>query len=68
MADHDVKIAILETTSYDGVFYWKIDDFTRRVQDAVTGKCLSIYSPQFYVKRYGYKVYMIINTHQTLLI
>lgn len=56
MADHDVKIAMLETTSYDGTFFWKIGDFGRRLQDAVAGRCLSIYSPQFYVGRYGYKV------------
>ncbi len=56
IADHDVKITMLETTSYDGVFFWKIDDFGRRLQDAIAGRCLSIYSPQFYVGRYGYKV------------
>ncbi|CAB3985561.1 TNF receptor-associated factor 3-like [Paramuricea clavata] len=56
MADHDLKIGMLETTSYDGIFFWKIDDFGRRLQDAVAGRCLSIYSPQFYVGRYGYKV------------
>ena len=59
MADHDVKIDLLETTSHDGVFIWKIDDFGKKFQDAVSGKCLSIYSPQFYVGRYGYKVMTI---------
>ncbi|CAB3996607.1 TNF receptor-associated factor 3 [Paramuricea clavata] len=45
-----------ETTSYDGTFLWKIDDFGRRLQDAVAGRCLSIYSPDFYVGQFGYKV------------
>ena len=56
IADHDVKINMLERTSYDGTFFWKIEDFGRLLQDAISGRCLSIYSPQFYVCRYGYKV------------
>jgi hypothetical protein len=56
IADHDVKINMLERTSYDGTFFWKIEDFGRLLQDAISGRCLSIYSPQFYVSRYGYKV------------
>jgi TNF receptor-associated factor 3 len=63
MADHDLKINMLETTSYDGIFFWKIDDFGRRLQDAVAGRCLSIYSSQFYVGRYGYKVITAIISH-----
>ena len=60
IADHDIKMTMLETISYDGVFIWKIDDFGRRHQDAVSGRCLSSYSPQFYVGRYGYKVMICI--------
>ena len=56
MAEHDVKISMLETTSYDGSYIWKIEDLGRRIHEAVTGKTLSIYSPPFYVGRFGYKV------------
>ena len=52
MADHDVKINMLETSSHDGTFVWKIDDFGRRYQEAVAGRVPSIYSPQFYVGHY----------------
>ena len=54
MTDHDVEFNVLQTSSHDGTFVWKIDDFGRRYQEAVTGRVLSIYSPQFYIS--GYKV------------
>lgn len=56
IADHDVKLNMLDSTSYEGTFIWKIEDFARISNDAQTGRSLSIYSPQFYVGRYGYKV------------
>ena len=66
IADHDVKINMLERTSYDGTFFWKIEDFGRLLQDAISGRCLSIYSPQFYVCRYGYKVLIILELNLSL--
>ena len=56
MADHDVKINMLETNSHNGTFVWNIDEFGRRYQEAVAGRVPYIYSPHFYVGRYGYKV------------
>ncbi|KAK3745540.1 hypothetical protein QZH41_012458 [Actinostola sp. cb2023] len=56
LAEHDLKIQMLEATSYDGTYIWKIDEFSRRHHDAIIGKTPSIYSPPFYVGRYGYKV------------
>ena len=56
MAEHDIKISMLEITSYDGWFIWKIEDLGRRVNEATTGKALSIYSTPFFVGRFGYKV------------
>ena len=53
---HDVRLNLLETNSYDGTFLWKIDDFGIHYEEAVTGRVLSICSPQFYIGRYGYKV------------
>ncbi|EDO49464.1 predicted protein [Nematostella vectensis] len=55
LAEHDLKLQMLEATSYDGTYIWKIDEYTRRYQEGVSGKTPSIYSPPFYVGRYGYK-------------
>ena len=56
LSEQDLQIQILQATSYDGVYLWKIDQYSRRFQEAVSGKTLSIYSPPFYVGRFGYKV------------
>nr|XP_010311311.1 PREDICTED: TNF receptor-associated factor 1 [Balearica regulorum gibbericeps] len=45
-----------EQASYDGVFLWKITDVGRKLQDSVTGRTVSLYSPAFYTAKYGYKV------------
>ncbi|NXC41870.1 TRAF2 factor, partial [Penelope pileata] len=45
-----------EQASYDGVFLWKITDVSRKLQDSVTGRTVSLYSPAFYTAKYGYKV------------
>ncbi|NXK43995.1 TRAF2 factor, partial [Chauna torquata] len=45
-----------EQASYDGVFLWKITDIGRKLQDSVTGRTVSLYSPAFYTAKYGYKV------------
>ncbi|KFQ20187.1 TNF receptor-associated factor 2, partial [Mesitornis unicolor] len=47
-----------EQASYDGVFLWKITDVGRKLQDSVTGRTVSLYSPAFYTAKYGYKVCM----------
>ena len=51
-----MQIQMLEATSYNGNYFWKIDRYSQRFQEAVTGKTVSIYSPPFYVGRFGYKV------------
>ena len=56
LSDHDMQIQILEVTSYNGTYVWKIDRCSLRFQEAVAGKTLSINSPPFYVGRFGYKV------------
>lgn len=52
----DLRLQILQATSYDGNFIWKIDNYSQRFQDAASGKTPSIYSAPFYVGRFGYKV------------
>lgn len=56
ITEHDLRIKFLEATSYDGTYIWKIDDWTRRMQEAQLGKTSSLYSAPFYVGRFGYKV------------
>ncbi|XP_078351596.1 TNF receptor-associated factor 3-like isoform X1 [Oculina patagonica] len=56
LSDQDMQIQMLEATSYNGNYIWKIDHYSRRFQEAVSGRTPSIYSPPFYVGRFGYKV------------
>ena len=56
LSEQDMQIQMLEATSYNGTYIWKIDHYSRRFQEAACGKTLSIYSPPFYVGRFGYKV------------
>ena len=56
LAKHNRHFELLESTNYDGVLIWKIRDFHRREQDAISGKTLSLYSQPFYTSRYGYKM------------
>ena len=56
LSEQDMQIQMLEATSYNGTYIWKIDHYSRRFQEAVSGRTLSIYSPPFYVGRFGYKV------------
>ena len=56
LSEQDMQIQMLEATSYNGTYIWKIDHYSRRFQEALSGKTLSIYSPPFYVGRFGYKV------------
>ena len=43
-------------SSFDGMLIWKITDFTRRRNEAITGQNASTYSPCFYTSRHGYKM------------
>ncbi|XP_053396038.1 TNF receptor-associated factor 3-like [Mercenaria mercenaria] len=56
MAELDLRFQILETASYDGTLMWKLSDYTRRKQDAVQERTLSLYCQPFYTHRYGYKM------------
>ncbi|NXL80463.1 TRAF2 factor, partial [Leptocoma aspasia] len=63
LAQKDVGLSSLhksllfsEQASYDGIFLWKITEVGRKLQDSVTGRTVSLYSPAFYTAKYGYKV------------
>ena len=51
-----LTLQILQATSYNGKYIWKIPDITRRRRDAVTGKTVSLYSAPFYTDRFGYRM------------
>ena len=56
LADLEEYVRQQEFSSYDGQLLWKISDFARRRNNAVTGQQVSLYSPSFYTSRYGYKM------------
>ncbi|XP_070286326.1 TNF receptor-associated factor 2 isoform X1 [Myotis yumanensis] len=56
IADLEQKVHEMEASTFDGVFVWKISDFTRKRQEAVAGRTPAIFSPAFYTSRYGYKM------------
>ncbi|XP_069772568.1 TNF receptor-associated factor 3 isoform X2 [Narcine bancroftii] len=56
LADMDLRFQLLETVSYNGKLIWKIRDYKRRKQEAVSGKTLSLYSQPFYTGYFGYKM------------
>lgn len=56
IAELELRMTNLESTSYDGTLLWRITDFTRKRQEAVSGRITSVYSPPFYTSRTGYKM------------
>ncbi|XP_015743365.1 TNF receptor-associated factor 2 isoform X1 [Python bivittatus] len=56
LAEMEHAIQEMEAASYDGIFIWKITDFARKRQEAVTGRSPAIFSPAFYTSKYGYKM------------
>ena len=56
LADLEEYVRQTEVTSHDGVLLWKIDNFSKRKNDAISGRQTSFYSPCFYTSRHGYKM------------
>ncbi|CAH3188236.1 unnamed protein product, partial [Porites lobata] len=56
LANLEEKLMQLEFPSYDGQLLWKITEFARRRNEAVSGQNVFFYSPPFYTSRYGYKM------------
>lgn len=56
MAEQDIRLQALESSFYDGTLLWKIPNFRRRRQDAVSGRITSLYSSPFFTYRGGYKM------------
>lgn len=53
IAELELRVSTLEQTSYTGTLIWRIPDFAKRRQEAVSGRTPSIYSPAFYTSRTG---------------
>jgi len=56
IAELELRTTSLELTSYDGTLVWKIADFSRKRQEAISGRTPSIYSTPFYTSKTGYKL------------
>ena len=56
MTDLDDFVRQQEVSSQDGTLVWKISNFAKRRQDAISESQTSFYSPCFYTSRYGYKM------------
>ena len=56
LADLEEYVREQEFSSYDGQLLWKITEFSRRKNEAVSGQKVSFYSPCFFTSRYGYKM------------
>lgn len=56
LAEQYLRIQSLEMASYDGILVWKIADFKRKKNEAISGHSTSIYSPYFYTSHHGYKM------------
>ena len=54
--DTESRIIIVERSTFNGLFLWKIQGISKRREDARTGKYTSIFSLPFYSSRYGYKM------------
>ena len=47
---------VQSTHSYNGTLLWKIDDYQRKRQDAITGVKTALHSAPFYSTPFGYKM------------
>ncbi|KAL4219122.1 Tnf receptor-associated factor 2 [Mactra antiquata] len=56
MAELELRAQSMEAVSYDGTFMWRVSEFSKKHQDAVSGRTISIYSSPFYSSRRGYKM------------
>ena len=54
--DHDFRLSILENTNFDGTMIWKISNFSQIMDDARTGRQISLFSIPFFTSRFGYKM------------
>ncbi|TRZ01308.1 hypothetical protein DNTS_018636 [Danionella cerebrum] len=69
VAEMEGRLREMTATTFDGVFIWRIAEFTKKRQDAVAGRAPAMFSPgetpsstdtvkeiSFYTSKYGYKM------------
>jgi len=56
VADLEQRIIMLEDSFYDGILIWKINDYYKAKEDAVSGSVTNLTSQPFYSSRRGYKM------------
>ncbi|XP_053329525.1 TNF receptor-associated factor 2 [Spea bombifrons] len=56
LAEMESRLQEMNLSTYDGIFVWKISEFSKKRQDATVGRCPAMFSPPFYTNRYGYKM------------
>ena len=54
--DQELRIQLLEQATHNGVLVWKIDEVSRRMDEAVKGITVSLFSAPFYSDPRGYKM------------
>ena len=55
-AESDLRFRFLETAAFNGRLIWRIPNYSRRKQDAIDRRTVSLYSQPFYTSYYGYKM------------
>lgn len=55
LADMELKLQLLENTSYNGRQLWKIDNFKYRMSQAEKGKITALHSAPSFTEVFGYK-------------
>ncbi|TNM92014.1 hypothetical protein fugu_019026 [Takifugu bimaculatus] len=56
LSETEQMVRELQSCTYDGIFVWKISEFSRRRQEAVAVRMPTMFSPAFYSSKYGYKM------------
>ncbi|XP_068695751.1 TNF receptor-associated factor 2-like [Montipora foliosa] len=56
LANLEEYVRLQEFSSCDGQLTWRITEFARKRNKAVSGQQVSFYSPCFFTSRYGYKM------------
>ena len=54
--DQELRIQLLEQATHNGILVWKIDEVSRRMDEAVKGMTVSLFSAPFYSDPRGYKM------------
>jgi len=51
-----LKVDILAVRSINGILIWKVNEVEKRIEEARSGKILSLYSPPFFTSLHGYRM------------